>query len=51
MARKNLRQQTALKTKLRLTFIATTAAVSGLVVLLIVVFNLTKKRRVEQQLQ
>jgi hypothetical protein len=43
MARKNLRQQTALKTKLRLTFIATTAAISGLVVLLIVVFNLTKK--------
>lgn len=43
MARKNLRQQTALKTKLRLTLIATTTAISGLVVLLIVVFNLTKK--------
>ncbi len=43
MARKNLRQQSALKTKLRLTFIATTAAISGLVVLLIVVFNITRK--------
>ena len=43
MARKNLRQQTALKTKLRLTFIATMTAITGLVVLLIVVFNITQK--------
>lgn len=43
MARKNLRQQTALKTKLRLTFIATMTAITGLVVLLIVVFNMTQK--------
>ncbi|MBK7965515.1 MAG: hypothetical protein IPK10_09630 [Bacteroidetes bacterium] len=43
MARKNLRQHTALKTKLRLTFIATMTAITGLVVLLIVVFNMTQK--------
>lgn len=43
MARRNLRQQTSVKTKLRLTFIAVTTAITGLVVLLIVVFNLTKR--------
>jgi len=43
MAKKNLRQQTAVKNKLRLTLVATMTAITGLVVLLIVVFNLTKR--------
>ncbi|CAN5476797.1 hypothetical protein BH11BAC2_BH11BAC2_05960 [soil metagenome] len=43
MARKNqIRQHTALRTTLRLTLIAATAAVAGLMVLLIVVFNITQ---------
>lgn len=43
MAKKNLKQKTALKTTLRLTLVAAVSAVTGLVVLLIIVFNLTKE--------
>ena len=42
MAKKNLKQRTALKTTLRLTLVAAVSAVTGLVVLLIIVFNLSK---------
>lgn len=42
MAKKNLKQKTALRTTLRLTLVAAVSAVTGLVVLLIIVFNLTK---------
>lgn len=45
MAKKNLRQHSALKTKLRLTLIATMIAITGLVVLLIVVFNMTQQEQ------
>ncbi len=41
--RKSIRQQTALKTTLRLTLIAASASIAGLVVLLIVVFNMMKE--------
>ncbi len=43
MAKKNLRQKSALKTTVRLTLIAAAAAASGLVILLIVVFNMMKE--------
>lgn len=43
MAKKNLRQQSALKTSIRLTIVAAVAAASGLVILLLVIFNLTKE--------
>ncbi len=43
MAKKNLKQKTALKTTLRLTLVAAVSAVTGLVVLLIIVFNLSKE--------
>lgn len=43
MAKHQIKQKTALKTTLRLTLVAALAAVSGLVVLLIVVFNLAKE--------
>lgn len=41
--RKNLRQRTSLKTSMKTAIIAGTAAVSGLVVLLLVVFNMTRE--------
>lgn len=43
MAKNQIRQKTALKTTLRLTLVAAVSAVSGLVVLLIIVFNLSKE--------
>ncbi len=43
MAKNQIRQKTALKTTLRLTLVAAATAVSGLVVLLIIVFNLSKE--------
>ncbi len=43
MAKKNLKQKSALKTTLRLTMLAAVSAATGLVVLLIIVFNLAKE--------
>lgn len=43
--KKSFRQQTALKTTLRLTLIATGASIAGLIVLLIVVFNMMKEEQ------
>ncbi|MBL7924770.1 MAG: hypothetical protein JNL88_11275 [Bacteroidia bacterium] len=43
MARKNLRQTTALKTTLRLGLVAAVTATAGLVALLIIVFNITRE--------
>ncbi len=43
MAKKSIRQKTAMKTTMRLTIIAAASAAAGLMVLLIVIFNLTKE--------
>jgi hypothetical protein len=43
--RKSVRQETALKTTLRITIIAVAASITGLVVLLILIFNFMKEER------